>query len=194
MGRALLAAVALERVAELAVSQRNARRLLAGGGVEVGRAHYPTMVAFHAALLGACLAEPALWPTPWPAGLAAAAAALVVAAQALRWWAVATLGGRWSTRVIVLPDAAPVRTGPYRRLRHPNYLAVAIEVAALPLVAGAWRTAIVGSILNAGLLAVRVRAEEAALGGRWEEAFRGVPRFVPGSAAAGPEALSHDRS
>jgi len=179
MGRALVAAVALERLAELAVSRRNARRLLLAGGVEVGRGHYPAMVAFHAALLAACFAEPALWPGPWPAQVAVPAAALLLLSQALRWWAVASLGGRWSTRVIALPGAAPVRSGPYRWLRHPNYLAVVVEVSALPLAAGAWRTAIAATVLNAALLAVRVRAEERALGEAWSEAFEGVGRFVP---------------
>lgn len=179
MGRALVAAVALERLVEVLVSRRNARRLLAAGAVEAGQGHYPVMVAFHAGLLAACAAEPVLWPSPWPAGLAAAAAGLVVLAQALRWWAIAALGGRWSTRVVVLPGAPPVRSGPYRWLRHPNYLAVIVEVTALPLAAGAWRTAIAASVLNAGLLVVRIRAEEGAMGEGWAVAFRGVARFVP---------------
>jgi methyltransferase len=179
MGRALVAAVALERLVELAVSRRNARRLLARGAVSAGRGHYPAMVAFHLALLAACVLEPALWPTPWPAGAALSAAALVALAQALRWWAVGTLGERWSTEVIVVPGAAPVRAGPYRWLRHPNYLAVVIEVAALPLAAGAWRTAVVGTLLNAAILAVRIRVEERAMGEAWRAAFRGVGRFLP---------------
>jgi methyltransferase len=178
-GWLLLAAVALERLVELRVSRRNARRLLAAGGAEVGRGHYPAMVALHAALLAACAAEPALLPAPWPAAVALPAAALVLLAQGLRWWAVAALGGRWTTRVVVLPGAAPVRSGPYRWLRHPNYLAVAVEVAALPLACGAWRAALLGTAANALLLAVRIRAEERALGAAWGAAFRGVPRLLP---------------
>lgn len=178
-GRLLLAAVALERLLELRVSRRNARRLLAAGGVEAGRGHYPAMVAFHAALLAACAAEPALLPGAWPPAVALPAAALVLLAQGLRWWAAAALGGRWTTRVVVLPGAAPVRAGPYRWLRHPNYLAVAVEVAALPLACGAWRTALLGTAANALLLAVRIRAEERALGAAWGAAFRGVPRLLP---------------
>jgi len=194
MGPALVAAVALERVAELVVSRRNERRLRAAGAVEVGRGHYPAMVAFHAALLLACVAEPAAWPEPWPAAVAFPAAGLVLAAQALRWWAVSALGGRWSTRILVVPGTSPVRSGPYRWLRHPNYLAVILEVAALPLASGAWRTAITAGVVNAGILAVRVRAEEAAMGKTWASAFRGVPRFVPRGGPSAVEWNSHDPS
>lgn len=178
-GRLLLAAVALERLVELRVSRRNARRLLAAGGAEVGQGHYPAMVVFHAGLLAACAAEPALLPGHWPPAAALPAAAVVLLAQALRWWAVAALDGRWTTRVVVLPGEAPVRSGPYRWLRHPNYLAVAVEVLALPLACGAWRTALLGTAGNALLLAVRIRAEERALGAAWSAAFRGVPRLLP---------------
>jgi methyltransferase len=182
MGRALVALVAAERILELAVSARNARRLRARGAVEAGRGHYPAMVAFHAALLAACAVEPALARPAWPWAAAVPAAALVLLAQALRWWVVATLGGRWTTMVLVLPDAPPVRAGPYRWLRHPNYLAVAVEATALPLAAGAWRTAIAATLGNALLLAIRIRAEERALGARWRAEFAGVPRLVPGAA------------
>lgn len=179
IGRALLAAVTLERLVELWVSRRNTRRLLARGGVEAAGGHYPAMVAFHAALLVACAAEPLLWPSPWPLEVALLAGALVVLSQGLRWWAVWSLGGRWTTRVVVVPSAVPVRSGPYRFVRHPNYLAVAVEVLALPLACGAWRTALAAAALNALLLTVRINAEEAALGAAWGRAFRGVPRLVP---------------
>lgn len=163
LGRALWAAVALERAAELVVSRRNERRLRARGAVEVGRGHYPAMVAFHAALLAACLVEPALRPAPWPWSVVLAAAAAVLLSQGLRWWAVAALGGRWTTRVLVLPGAPLVRSGPYRWVRHPNYLAVVAEVAALPLACGAWRTAVLGTIVNGVILSVRIPVEERAL-------------------------------
>ena len=190
MGRALLVAVVLERILELLVSRRNARRLTAAGAVESGRGHHPFLVAFHLALLVACAAEPELSRTPFPAAVAVPAAVLVVAAQGLRWWAVGALGGRWSTRVLVLPGSSPVRTGPYRWLRHPNYLAVAIEVLALPLACGAWRTALVATCINSALLAVRIRAEERALGLSWSRAFAGVKRFFPSGGGRG----AHDRS
>jgi methyltransferase len=177
---AFLALLAGERAVELVVSTRNARRLLAAGGVEAGRGHYPAMVAFHAAFLGAIALERIVAPTPWPAAASAAALAAALAAQALRWWAVAALEGRWTTRIVVLPGAAPVTRGPYALVRHPNYLAVVVELAAAPLVLGAWRTAILFSLGNAILLAVRIRAEERALGPAWAAAFERRARLVPG--------------
>jgi methyltransferase len=163
VGPALLAAVVVMRGVELAVSARNVRRLRARGAVEHGRGHYPAMVAFHAALLLACAVEPRLLPAAWPAAATLAAAAVVLLAQALRWWVIATLGERWTTRVLVLPGVPLVRTGPYRWLRHPNYLAVTAEVLALPLACGAWRTAVAATLANAAVLAVRLRVEERAL-------------------------------
>jgi methyltransferase len=179
---ALLAAVALERLAELRLSERNARRALARGGVEHGRGHYPAMVALHAAFLACCAAEALAFPAPPPA-VALAPVGGAVAAQGLRWWAVAALGERWSTRVVVVPGSAPVTGGPYRWLRHPNYLAVVLEVACLPLAWGSWRTALLFSLANAALLRVRIRAEERALGPAWEAAFAGRPRLLPGGRA-----------
>ncbi len=180
---AFLGLLALERGVELAVSARHARRLLARGGVEVGRRHHGPMVAVHAAFLVACGLEALAHPDP-PPRAALLAAAGVLLAQALRWWAVATLGERWTTRVIVLPGAPPVTRGPYRHLRHPNYLAVILEMALVPLAFGSWRTALAFSAANAALLAVRIRAEERALGQAWASAFRGRPRLVPARLAA----------
>ncbi|MFC9131142.1 isoprenylcysteine carboxyl methyltransferase family protein [Streptomyces sp. NPDC057099] len=159
----LVLAVALERVAELAVSRRNAAWSLARGGVESGRGHYPFMVVLHTGLLAGALAE--VWmsrPDVVPV-LAWTMLALVAIAQGLRWWCVATLGRQWNTRVIVVPGAARVTGGPYRWIPHPNYVAVAVEGLALPLVHSAWATAIVFTALNASLLATRIRAEDAAL-------------------------------
>jgi methyltransferase len=176
---AFLALVALERGVELVLSTRNARRVIARGGVEAGQGHYPAMVAFHALFLAACALEAIRHPEPPPAAaLLALAGALL--AQGLRWWAVLSLGERWSTRIVVLPGARPVTTGPYRYVRHPNYVAVALEMACVPLAYGSWRTALVFSAGNACLLAVRIRAEERALGPAWAEAFRGRPRLIPG--------------
>jgi methyltransferase len=184
---ALLAGVALERGVELVVSSRNARRVLAAGGVEHGRGHYPVMVGFHASFLVACAVEPVALPASWPAWATAAGALGVVAAQTLRWWAVAALGGRWTTRIVTLPGAAPVVGGPYRWLRHPNYLAVAVELLALPLALGAWRTAIAAALGNAALMAVRIPAEERALGlrgGSGARVARGLAAPSPRSRAA----------
>lgn len=160
----LIAVVAAERVAELVVSQRNASRALDRGGVETGRAHYPPMVALHTGLLAACLVEVGLGDRPFLPALGWPMLGLVVAAQALRWWCIATLGHRWNTRVIVVPGLALIAAGPYRWLRHPNYLAVVIEGIALPLVHSAWLTAAAFTVLNAVLLhGFRIPAEERAL-------------------------------
>jgi len=174
-----LGLLAAERVAELVLSTRNARRLLARGAVEHGRGHYLPMVAFHGAFLVACAAEAVAFPRP-PSAAALLALLGALMAQGLRWWAVAALGERWCTRVLVPPGAPPVVGGPYRWLRHPNYLAVVLEMACVPLAWGSWRSAIAFSLGNAALLAVRIRAEERALGEPWARAFGGRPRLVPG--------------
>jgi methyltransferase len=174
-----LALLLAERGAEQVLSTRNARRALARGAVEAGRGHWPAMVAFHVLFLGACVAEPVAFPSDWPRAASLAALGPALLAQALRWWAIATLRGRWTTRILVLPGAPPVTGGPYRWIRHPNYLAVAVELAAAPLVLGAWRTAIAFSAGNAVLLAVRIHAEERALGPAWAAAFAERPRLIP---------------
>ena len=161
----LVAVVVLARLAELRVAERHRRWALGRGGVEHGAGHYPAMVALHTAFLAACLAEVLLADRPFLPALAWPALALLVAAHALRWWCITSLGPRWTTRIVVLPGEALVTRGPYRWLRHPNYVAVAAEIVALPLVHTAWVTALVFSVLNAVLLlAVRIPAEERALG------------------------------
>ena len=161
---ALVGAVAAERIVELALARRNVAWALGRGGMEHGRAHYPFIVALHVALLAGCLAELALTARGFDAARFAAGTAAVVAAQGLRWWAILTLGRRWNTRVIVIPELPLVTGGPFRFLRHPNYLAVAVEVAALPVACGAWATAVVCTALNGVLMAVRIPCEETALG------------------------------
>ena len=175
----LLGAVAAERMLELAISRRNARKAFGRGGFEVGQRHYRVMIVFHVAFLLSCAVE-VLWlrrPFPGAAGFAAFAGVLM--AQALRYWAIATLGWRWNTRVIVVPGELPVTSGPYRFVRHPNYVAVIAEILLLPLVHGAWLTALVFSVGNAVLLRVRIRAEEEALGPPYASAFARRPRFIP---------------
>lgn len=158
----LIAAVALERVAELVVSQRNLKWSRERGGLEFGAAHYPVMVVLHTALLAACLVEAAY--REFVPVLGWSMFALVLAAQGLRWWCIATLGRQWNTRVVVVPGAGRVTGGPYRFLSHPNYVAVVAEGIALPLVHTAWITALVFTILNAALLWVRISVENKALG------------------------------
>lgn len=161
----LVLLVGVERLAELVVARRNARWSLSRGGRVFGRGHYPFMVVLHTGLLAGCLLEAGLANRPFVPALGWPALALVVAAQALRWWCVTSLGRQWNTEIIVVPGLSLVTRGPYRlrRPRHPNYVAVAVEGAALPLVHGAWVTALVFTVLNAGLMVVRVRCEEAAL-------------------------------
>ncbi len=159
----VVALVALERLAELVVSQRNAAWSFARGGVETGRGHYGVMVALHSGFLVAMLVEAFVRRPEVPPALAWSMLGLVLASQALRWWCIVTLGPRWNTRVIVVPGLPPVRSGPYRLLAHPNYLAVVVEGLALPLVHGCWITAAAFTVLNAALLTTRLRVENAAL-------------------------------
>ena len=157
----LVLLVGAERVAELVVSLRNARWSFARGGVEYGRGHYPFMVALHTGLLVACLVEGMY--RPFIPSLGWTMLAVVLLSQGLRWWCIATLGQQWNTRVIVVPGLHLVARGPYRWMRHPNYVAVVAEGIALPLVHTAWITALVFTVLNIPLLAVRIRTENAAL-------------------------------
>jgi len=160
-----VALVAAERIGELALSRRNARTLLRRGAVERGRVHYPLIVALHALWLGAILllVPAGEAPDPW---LISAYAAL----QLVRFWAIASLGPYWTTRVITLPGAPLVRSGPYRFMRHPIYAVVVCEIALLPLAFGAWRIALAFSAANAVLLSWRIASEERAIAPR-----RGAP-------------------
>ena len=162
---ALVGAVGVERLAELAVSRRNAAAMLARGGREYGSGHYPAMVALHVGLLAGSLAEAMLAGRRFVPAVGWPALAAVGAAQALRWWCIASLGQQWNTRVIVSPSVPLVARGPYRWFRHPNYVAVVVEGVALPLVASAWITAATFTTLNAAVLAIRLRVENAALRG-----------------------------
>ena len=156
---ALVALVAAERGIELAISSRNTARALARGGVEAGRAHYAWMVPIHALFLLACPAEVWLCDRPWIPAVGVPALVLVVASMSLRYWVVRALAGRWTTRVVFVPGDPLVKSGPFRYARHPNYVAVAAEIAALPLVHGAWLTSAVFSAANAAVLATRIAIE-----------------------------------
>ncbi len=160
---ALVAVFAAERVVELFLSHRNARAVRARGGIEVGQGHYRVMVLLHTTFFVSCVfevvwleREPVLWIT------VAAVVALSVS-MPLRYWAILSLGDRWNTRVLVEPGQPALVRGPYRFLRHPNYVAVVLEIAALPLVHGGWWTATFFSIANLLLLRVRIQVEETAL-------------------------------
>jgi len=159
----LIAVVACERVAELIVSNRNLAWSRTRGGIEFGAGHYPVMVVLHTGLLVGCLAEVILLHRPFLPSLGWPMLAIVVAAQALRWWCITTLGRQWNTRVVVVPGAPRVSGGPYRLIPHPNYVAVIAEGVALPLVHTAWITALVFTVLNAALLTTRITTENNAL-------------------------------
>lgn len=160
----LVLATGAERVVELIISTRNARAAFARGGIEFGQRHFPWMVALHTGLLLACLAEVFFADRPFLPWLGWPMLALVVLSQLLRYWCISSLRGQWNTRVIVVPGLHLVTRGPYRWLRHPNYVAVVIEGFALPLVHSAWITALVFTLLNAILLlAFRLPTENRAL-------------------------------
>jgi methyltransferase len=159
----LIGAVAAERVAELVVSQRNLSWSRAQGGREFGARHYPVMVVLHTGLLAGCLAEVVVSRRRFDGRLGWPMMAVVLLAQGLRWWCIATLGRQWNTRVVVVPGAERVSAGPYRVVPHPNYVAVVAEGVALPLVHSGWITALVFSTLNAVLLRTRIKVENRAL-------------------------------
>jgi methyltransferase len=155
--------VALQRMAELAYARRNERRLLADGGHVVGAGLYPWIVGLHLAwLVSLLIGVPAAEPIRWPYLVA------FLVLQGCRAWVMASLGPYWTTRVISVPGRPLVRRGPYKYVRHPNYLVVVGEIALLPLVFGAWRIALVYSLFNAVLLWLRVRTEDRALAPRRE--------------------------
>lgn len=159
----LLAFTLVERLAELLVSRSNAEWSLARGGLEHGAGHFPAMVALHAAFLVGCLVEPRLAGRVQAPPFAHAAIAVALGCQALRWWCITSLGRQWNTRVIVVPGLPRVASGPYRWMRHPNYVAVVLEGIALPAAGGAWITALLFTAANALLLRTRLATENRAL-------------------------------
>lgn len=154
----ILALVTVQRLSELWLSRRNTRRLLAQGAREHGRGHYPLIVAVHALWLAS------LWWLAPSRPVDGFWLGLFVLLEIARIWVLATLGPRWTTRIIVLPDAPLVRSGPYRFVDHPNYWVVTGEIAVLPLVFGLWQVALVFTLLNAIVLIIRIRSENRALG------------------------------
>lgn len=190
---ALLVAVGAMRLGEMMISKRRQRRLAARGVARVKEPHFGAMVALHTAILLGAGIEATVWrraANPW---LTIAALVLVAGAIALRWWVITTLGPHWNVQIMDSAALDVVDGGPFRHVRHPNYVAVFVELLALPLVHGAWVTAIVGSLAHVWVLAHRVRAEEAALlshpgyVARMGHKPRFLPRFLPfGSRSVGP--------
>ena len=154
----ILALVTLQRLGELWLSNRNTRRLLSQGAREYGAAHYPLIVAVHASWLIA------LWWLAPGRPINGFWLGLFVLIELARIWVLAMLGPRWTTRIIVLPQAPLVRRGPYRFVNHPNYAVVVGEIAVLPLVFGLWKVALLFSLVNAAVLLIRIREENRALG------------------------------
>jgi methyltransferase len=176
-----LGLLAVERGLELWISRRHGAWALARGGIETGRGHLRAMQLLHGSFLAACAGEVVWLERPFIPALAAPMLVAALAAQALRYWAVTALGMRWNVRVIALPGMPAVSSGPYRYLRHPNYLAVIVEGIAVPLVHGAWLTALAFSAANAWLLRARIRCEEQALAAQSDYAQRlgDRPRLLP---------------
>ena len=156
----IMTLVTLQRLGELVIAARNTRRLRAMGAFEIGRAHYPVMVSLHAAWLVV------LWLTVGGRPVNLVLLGFFVVLQALRVWVLATLGARWTTRIIVLPGAPLVTSGPFRFLRHPNYCVVIGEIAILPLTFGLTWVAVIFSLLNTAMLFVRIGSESRALYGK----------------------------
>jgi methyltransferase len=178
-----VAAVAALRLWEVALSRRRLGQVQAsGGGRVIGERVFPWMVVVHTAWLGGCLLEPWLRMPPFQAGLAWGAAAVWLVALGLRAWVLVTLGRHWNVRLVHLSQQPVITAGPYRFIRHPNYLAVVLEIAALPLLLGAYGTALLGSLANAAVLVPRIRAEETYLFSRpaYRAAFAQKKRLLPG--------------
>jgi methyltransferase len=178
----LILLLAGQRLYELRLSRRNSEELLARGATEAGARHMPVMKALHTLWFLAMLVEVFAFQRPFLPVLAVVGVAGLVAGQMLRYAAIRRLGPRWSVRVLVLPGSAPVTGGIYRYVRHPNYLGVMLEIAAVPLIHSAYLTAITFTILNGALLYVRIRAEERALreANDYDAAFGDTARFIPG--------------
>ncbi|MDD9950361.1 MAG: isoprenylcysteine carboxyl methyltransferase [Zetaproteobacteria bacterium] len=173
--------ILIERVYELKISRQNAAVILAQGGIEVGREHFPYMVALHFLFFVAIPVEVVVWETPFSPYYAMGVVMLVVGTMALRYWAIRSLGLLWNTRVLVLPGRPAVQKGPFKWIRHPNYLAVILELAVIPLFHGAWRTAVIFSCLNLWMLRTRIAVEEHALREHcaYADAFAEKHAFVP---------------
>ena len=170
-----------ERLVEMVIARRNAARAFARGGVEVGRGHWPVMVFLHTSFLAACVVEVFVAQRPFLPWLGWPMFAFALVAQGLRYWVITTLGERWNARVIVVPGEESITGGPFRWIRHPNYVAVVTELLVIPLIHTAYITAIIYSVANLLLLRSRVRVEEEALREHlgYDGAMGDKPRFLP---------------
>ncbi len=178
----LLAAVGTLRLVELRISRRHQRELAARGAEKVRDPKFPWMVAVHTAILAGAALEVALLRRPFVRALAGTMFALFVAANAVRWWVIRTLGQHWNVEVMDSARLGVVISGPFRYVRHPNYAAVFVEMIALPLIHTAWLTALLGAAAHAWVLGARLALEEKVLEGdaNYRAAMAGKPRFLPG--------------
>ena len=178
----IVAAVALERGLELVIANRHAAKAFEHGGVEEGMPHYRVMKLLHASFLVAGPLEVWFFDRPFIPALGIAMTVVLLGTMGLRYWVIATLGWRWNTRIIVVPGLGPVTGGPYRYIRHPNYVAVVLELAAIPLIHSAWLTAVIYGVANLLLLRTRILAEEQALKKHcsYDDAMGDKARFIPG--------------
>jgi methyltransferase len=175
----IVTALLIQRILEVQLSKRNEARILAEGGREHASGHFWVMKLLHVSWIVAMIVEVLWLDRPFIPGLAALASVGLIIGQSLRYAAILTLGNRWTVRVMTLPTAPPINKGIYRYLRHPNYLGVILEIAAVPLIHTAYLTAIFFSIMNALLLVRRIRAEEQALSedNNYADVFANRPRF-----------------
>jgi methyltransferase len=178
----LLVAVAALRLAELRISRRHQQQLVSRGATKVDEPRFRWMVALHTAVLIGAALEVILLKRPFLPTLAAAMFAIFLAANAVRWWVIRTLGDHWNVQVVDSTGLGVVTSGPFRFVRHPNYAAVFAEMLALPLIHTAWITALAGSLAHTAILAQRLSTEERVLfaNADYREAMAGKPRFLPG--------------
>ncbi len=190
----IVLALAVQRLLEFRLSRRNEARILAQGGREHAPEHFGVMKALHTGWFLAMIAEVMWLERPFIPLLSACALIVVVVGQSLRYAAIRTLGWRWTVRIMTLSDAPPISRGIYRYVRHPNYVGVILEIAAVPLLHTAYLTAIFFTLANACLLIVRIRAEERALGEHkgYDQVFKDRPRFIPAEEDRVSRAKRHD--
>ncbi|GBF10340.1 isoprenylcysteine carboxyl methyltransferase family protein [Tepidibacillus sp. HK-1] len=171
--------VILQRIFELYIAKKNAVYIESLGGFEVGQKHYPFIVMLHITFLLSVYIEssdltflPTWWPIPFT---------IFILAQGMRFWTMASLGRFWNTRIYILPNSKPIHKGPYQFIRHPNYLIVMVEIITIPLIFGAYYSAILFPILNTLLLTIRIKVEEKALSTctSYKEEMETIPRFFP---------------
>jgi methyltransferase len=179
---ALLVVVAALRLVELRISRSHQRQLVARGAAKVSEPRFRWMVALHTAVLVGAALEVIFLKRPFIPTLAAAMFLIFLAANAVRWWVILTLGDHWNVQVMDSTELGVVTTGPFRFVRHPNYAAVFAEMIALPLIHTAWITALVGAVAHVAVLSQRLSTEERVLFANpaYRAAMAGKPRFIPG--------------